>query len=108
MHAQLHTIQYQKNQEIQIVNGVLKQHVAKYQLVRIINNMRPNKTLYADGLEEALLGVGTQFNRRIAVYSKAKVMDILQKFMTLEEAEEHFDYNIAGAYVGEHTPVFLD
>jgi hypothetical protein len=67
-----------------------------------------NKTLYADGLEKALIGVGTQFNKQIAVYSKAKVLDILQKFMSLEEAEEYFDYNIAGAYVGEHTPVFLD
>ena len=67
-----------------------------------------NKTLYADGLEKALIGVGTQFNKQIAVYSKAKVLDILQEFMSLEEAEEYFDYNIAGAYVGEHTPVFLD
>ena len=67
-----------------------------------------NKTLYADGLEKALIGIGVQFNKRIAVYSKAKVIDILQEFMTLEEAEEYFDYNIVGAYVGDHTPVFLD
>lgn len=67
-----------------------------------------SETLFADGLEEALVGVGTQFNKRIAVFSKAKVLDILQQYMTLEEAEEYFDFNIAGAYVGEYTPVFLD
>lgn len=67
-----------------------------------------NKTLFADGLEEALVGVGTQFNKQIAVYSRAKVLDILQQSMTLEEAEEYFDFNIVGAYVGEHTPIFLD
>lgn len=67
-----------------------------------------SETLFADGLEEALVGVGTQFNKQIAVYSKSKVLDILQQYMTVEEAEEYFDFNIAGAYVGEHTPVFLD
>jgi hypothetical protein len=67
-----------------------------------------DKTLYADGLDEALLGVGTQFNRQIAVYSKNKVLDILQRDMSLEEAEEHFNFNIVGAYVGDHTPIFLD
>lgn len=67
-----------------------------------------SETLFADGLEDALVGVGTQFNKRIAVFSKAKVLDILQQYMTLEEAEEYFDFNIAGAYVGEYTPVFLD
>ena len=67
-----------------------------------------DKTLYADGLDEALIGVGTQFNRRIAVYNKNKVLDILQRDMSLEEAEEHFNFNIVGAYVGDHTPIFLD
>ena len=27
--------------------------------------------------------------------------------MSREEAEEFFEHNVAGAYVGENTPVFL-
>lgn len=64
--------------------------------------------LYCDGLEEALIGTGKQFNQPVAVYSKAKVLEILQRDMSEEEAQECFDFNIAGAYVGEATPIFLD
>lgn len=63
--------------------------------------------LFCDGLEEALIGTGKQFNQPVAIYSKAKVLEILQRDMTEEEAQECFDFNIAGAYVGEATPIFL-
>ena len=63
--------------------------------------------LFCDGLEEALIGTGKQFNQPVAVYSKAKVLEILQRDMSEEEAQECFDFNIAGAYVGEATPIFL-
>ncbi|MEY5134625.1 MAG: hypothetical protein RL709_320 [Pseudomonadota bacterium] len=66
-----------------------------------------NDILYCDGLEEALVGTGTRFTHSVAVYDKQKVLEILQKDMTREEAEEYFDFNIAGAYVGESTPIFL-
>ena len=67
-----------------------------------------NDILYCDGLQEALIGTGTRFTHSVAVYDKQKVLEILQKDMTREEAEEYFDFNIAGAYVGESTPIFLD
>jgi len=63
--------------------------------------------LFCDGLEEALIGTGKQFNQPVAVYSKAKVLEILQRDMSEEEAQEYFDFNITGAYVGEATPIFL-
>lgn len=66
-------------------------------------------TLYADGLEEAFIGLGAQFTRSLAVYSTRKVLELLvRQGLTPEEAQEHFDFNIVGAYVGEFTPVFLD
>ena len=66
--------------------------------------------LLADGFEEALLGFGYQFNYPVAVYSRGRCMDILVKRddMSYEEATEYFDFNVAGAYVGESTPIFLD
>ena len=66
--------------------------------------------LRADGFEEALIGYGYRFNYPIAVYSRARCIDILMfdGIMEYEEATEYFDFNVVGAYVGESTPVFLD
>jgi hypothetical protein len=42
-------------------------------------------------------------------YSKTKVLEILMEDgMTDEEALEYYHYNIVGAYMGEHTPTFLE
>ena len=66
--------------------------------------------LLADGFEDALIGYGYQFNYPIAVYSRKGCIDILMNdgIMEYDEATEYFDFNVAGAYVGESTPVFLD
>ena len=41
------------------------------------------------------------------VYDVNEVLLILMQDMSEEDALEHFDYNIAGSYVGETTPIFL-
>lgn len=64
--------------------------------------------LLADGFEEAFLGIGWQFRTPVAVYDKSLCIKKLMKDMTREEAEEYFDFNVQGAYVGEQTPIFLD
>jgi len=66
-----------------------------------------DETLLADGFEDALVGICQQFNRYLAVYSYRKCIEILAKDMTEEEAEEFMSFNVVGAWVGEHTPVFL-
>jgi|TARA_R110000824_G_C15157560_1_gene671598 hypothetical protein len=66
--------------------------------------------LLADGFEEALIGMGHRFTYAVAVYDRRKCLDILiaRDGMTDEEAEEYFSFNTEGAFMGEHTPVFLD
>ena len=66
--------------------------------------------LLADGFEQALVGVGRQFNRYAVVYDRAKCIDVLRfrDEMTRQEAEEFFEFNVVGAFVGENTPIFLD
>ena len=66
--------------------------------------------LLADGFEQALIGFGYQFNYPVAVYSRKRCMDILvdRDDMSYEEAMEYFDFNVAGAYVVESTPIFLN
>ena len=66
--------------------------------------------LVADGFEDAFMGVGSQFSQTVAVYNRDKCIDILiiRDGIDREEAEEYFEYNVQGAYVGENTPVFLE
>jgi hypothetical protein len=64
--------------------------------------------LFADGFDDAIIGLGSCFNSYKVIYDKDKVIEILCKEMTYEEAIEHFEYNIIGSYVGDETPVFLE
>lgn len=61
----------------------------------------------ADGYEDAFVGIATQFNRTFAVYDRSKCIDILTKDMSHDEAEEYFQFNVEGAWVGENTPAFI-
>jgi len=72
--------------------------------------------LLADGYEAAFLGYGTMFSHAVAVYNYEHCIRILQERdgmgyeddgMSYEEAVEFFEFNTAGAWVGENTPVFL-
>ncbi len=64
----------------------------------------------ADGFEDAFLGVARQFGKPMAVYVREKCIDILvnRDGMSPEEAEEYFQFNVEGAWVGENTPAFLE
>jgi hypothetical protein len=64
--------------------------------------------LLADGLDDALIGMTDDSPHR-AVYSVRKILDILivRDGMSEPEAVEFYEFNIAGAYVGEHTPVYV-
>ena len=64
--------------------------------------------LKADGFDEAILGVVQRMGIQAICYDQDKVIDILMgDGMTYEEAVEYFEFNIAGAWVGESTPFFL-
>lgn len=78
------------------------------EMKNIIAELDPD-TLLADGFEEAFIGYCQQFTKTLACYDRAKCIDILMKRdgMTEEEAEEFFEFNVTGAFVGDHTPVFL-
>jgi hypothetical protein len=63
--------------------------------------------LKADGFDEAVVGVVQRMGIQAICYDQDKVLSILMKDMSEEEAIEYFDYNIAGAWVGESTPFYL-
>lgn len=70
----------------------------------------PDETfLKADGFDDAVIGVEIAEPMRL-VYSVKKVIETLitEDEMSLEDALEHFEYNIRGSYVGEQTPIWCD
>ena len=66
--------------------------------------------LVADGYDEAVLGVARRCSQPdLFAYDVEKIIEILmtRDDMTYEDAVEFFDFNIAGAWVGEETPIFI-
>jgi hypothetical protein len=72
------------------------------------DNYPEEDILLADGFCEAFIGIGVQFNTHIAIYDRAKCIEILMEDMSHEDAEEYFQFNVQGAYVGENTPAFIE
>ena len=64
--------------------------------------------LTADGFDKAIVGVVHRMNTMAICYDKNKVIEILMEDMSYEDAIEYFEFNIAGAWVGESTPFFLE
>jgi hypothetical protein len=65
--------------------------------------------IFADGFDNAIIGYVERFGTEIiALYSRPACIDILveRDGMTHEEAEEFFEFNVIGAWVGDCTPAF--
>lgn len=82
----------------ELIDYCIKQHMGE-----------DEKILLADGLEAAFMGIGRQFHYPVAIYSYKKTIKLLMRDhrMDREQAIEYFDFNIAGSFVGDQTPVFL-
>ena len=63
-----------------------------------------------DIYDKAIVGMVERINLNVLCYDTVEILLILQSefWMTAEEAEEHFEYNIRGSYMGENSPVFLN
>ena len=70
--------------------------------------LEDEKALVADGFDQAITGISYGPNMR-TVYSVMGIINILMEEdeMTMPTAIEHFEYNIAGSYMGEKTPIFV-
>ena len=67
-----------------------------------------DELLFMDGFDEAIIGVSDNFREPVVVYSRRKCIEILCQEMDYMEAVEYFDFNVAGAYVGELTPIIVN
>lgn len=68
------------------------------------------EALLWDGLDDALIGVVRRACRPpLALYSASKCVEVLcADGMDEHEAREYLDFNTFCAYMGEHTPCFIE
>ena len=58
--------------------------------------------------DEAIIGVAERIGQSAVVaYDTTKLVEVLSRTMSVDEAYEYFEFNILGAYVGERTPMFV-
>lgn len=73
-----------------------------------IAEINPEALFLDEGFDKALIGLAERINLSVACYATDVVISLLEaQGMSYDEAEEYFEYNILGAWVGENTPVFI-
>ena len=69
----------------------------------------------ADGFDDAVIGIATDFTEPRLIYSVSICLDILEKEFKVSQpisknpridAIDYFNYNVCGSYVGEKTPIW--
>ena len=85
-------------------NEKAKQDIQDYCL-----NFFDESIITADGFELAFLGCGYTFGGSHAIYDYGTCIEILMQRdeMSYDDAEEYFEYNVTGAFLGDRMPVFL-
>jgi len=98
-----------------IRNAVKKTKAGKVKNTKIISRVARISEEYPDalkmaGYDDCILGICTRFGQEpIIAYDRAKVLANLQRDgMSYEDAEEFFEFNQIGAWMGDATPCFVD
>jgi hypothetical protein len=64
--------------------------------------------LSEEEFDEAIIGVSERIgDEPVVAYDTTKIVAILSRSMSVDEAYEFFEFNILGAYVGDKTPLFI-
>ena len=64
--------------------------------------------LSEEEFDEAIIGVAERIGEEpVVAYDTTKIVEILSRSMSVDEAYEYFEFNILGAYVGHKTPLFI-
>lgn len=72
--------------------------------------MNEGEMLVMDGFDDCIEGVVERFGMNpIVCYNKQKVLNkLIDDGCSLIEAEEYYEFNQLGAWMGEGTPCFID
>lgn len=75
-------------------------------LEKILESYQDEDILLAEGFDEAIIGIDSSSLR--VVYSVSRCLDILGRYMSEEDASEHFYFNVCGSFVGDKTPIWCE
>lgn len=70
--------------------------------------MKSETYIYPTGFEDAIIGADTE--KMCFILDKYKMCEILmyRDGMSEEEAIEYCEFNVWNAYIGEHTPIYVE
>jgi len=88
------------------ISCIFVQHNYTKMLQDIMDTFPEETFLKADGFDNAIIGVQTTDPPRLVYSVKRVVSQLTGEGLSFEEAIEHFEYNIQGAYMGEQTPIW--
>lgn len=76
----------------------------------VAENNDVSALLLTPEFDSAIIGIQQKDDLVRAVYSEAKMIDLLMTSLNTDrdEAREFYYFNIESAYVGEGTPIFID
>jgi hypothetical protein len=79
--------------------------------------------IFWDGLDDAIIGIADRIGLSVVAYDVEKILQILMETMEVDEsdleegesiegkkyemANEYYEFNILGAWVGEMTPIHI-
>ena len=75
--------------------------------MNLLEQFPDQEFLLADGFNDAIIGIEYISGR--VIYDIDMMVEILKREdMSYEDAIEHLEYNVFGAYVGENTPIYIN
>jgi hypothetical protein len=76
---------------------------------RITDQLEDALFLEPATFDEAIIGIAERGTSvAVVCYDRTRCIDILARDMPREDAEEFFEFNVLGSWVGDMTPVFVD
>lgn len=82
---------------------------SREQIIKYCETAEIEILLLPSEFDDAIVGLSVKFNEYSVIYDSSKCVECLMKTdnMTFEDANEYFEFNILGAYVGPNTPTYL-
>ena len=74
-----------------------------------LSDIHGEELIFADGFDDAIIGVATGFDSARVVYCYASMVEVMMKDnnMSYEDALDWVEFNTIGSYVGENTPIYV-